>query len=131
MARKAKSYTVDFTALEQKANNKKYLNPFEQELINHIATVGNPGSSVLSPHQLATLDLVYEAMEGLTSRQQLVLSMTFGLGEYDPMTELQIASQLSITHQGAHDIKVRAIKAIQKKLQVSAAASKTSKTPKK
>ena len=131
MARKPKSYTVDFTALEQKANSKKYLNPFEQELINHIATVGNPGSSVLSQHQLATLDTVYEAMESLTPRQQEVLKMSFGLDEHEAMTELQIAEQLSITQQGVHDIKSRAIKAVQKKLSTAYSALKSSKGTKK
>ena len=45
--------------------------------------------------------------------------------------ELQIAERLGITHQGVHDIKVRAITAIQKKLHPKTAAVQASKVSKK
>ena len=117
MARKSKIYSVDFSALERKAAaNYRTLNAFESEIVNHMVSLSNPASVNLSPQQLNTLDSVYDAMEELTLRQQEVLKMSFGLGDDGPLTELQVAEQLNITQQGVHDIKVRAIRALQKKI---------------
>lgn len=131
MARKAKVYSVDFNALERRAGNYKTLNLFEKEIIDRMVSLGNPTASVLSPHQMAALDLVYSAMEELTPRQQEVMSMSFGLGEDGPLTEHQIAEQLKISQQGVHDLKMRAIKAIQKKVQLNSAVTKNIKPEEK
>jgi DNA-directed RNA polymerase sigma subunit (sigma70/sigma32) len=116
MARKSKIYSVDFNSLERRAGGYKSLNAFEKELVDKMCSLSNSSESNLSPYQLDALDSVYEAIEKLTPRQQQVLSMTFGLGDDEPSTELQIAEKFSITQQGVHDLKTRAIKAIQKQL---------------
>ena len=130
MARKPKIYSVDFNALERKAGNYRSLNSFEKGLVDHMAALNNPTASVLSPHQKDALDLVYDAMDGLTTRQQEVLKMSFGLGEDGPLTEHQIAEQLKISQQGVHDLKARAIKAIKKRVQLNSTVTKTLKTGK-
>ena len=127
MARKSKIYSVDFNTLERKAGNYRSLNSFEKGLIDHMVALSNPAAAVLSPHQMAALDLVYGAMEELTQRQQEVLRMSFGLGEDGPLTEHQIAEQLKISQQGVHDLKMRAIKAIQKRVQLNSVVTKTIK----
>jgi len=127
MARKSKIYSVDFNALERKAGNYRSLKSFEKELVDRMVALGNPSATVLSPHQMAALDLVYGAMEELTPRQQEVLKMSFGLGEDGPLTEHQIAEQLKISQQGVHDLKVRAIRAVQKRVQLNSAVTKTIK----
>ena len=117
MARKSKIYSVDFSALERKAAaNYRTLNAFESEIATRMVSLSNPAAVNLSPQQLNTLDTVYDAMEELTPRQQEVLKMSFGLGDDGPLTEVQIAEQLSMTHQGVNDIKIRAIRALQKKI---------------
>ena len=131
MAHKPKSYTVDFTSLERRAGNYKALNPFEREIIDLAVSKSGSAANGLSPQQQSTLDRVYCAIEELTARQQEILQLSFGLGDEEPLTELQIAERLGITHQGVHDIKVRAITAIQKKLHPKTAAVQASKVSKK
>ena len=132
MARKAKVYSVDFNALERKgAGNYRKLNMFEKEIIDRMVSLSNPAASVLSPHQMAALDLVYVAMEELTPRQREVLQLSFGLGDDGPLTEHQIAEQLKISQQGVHDLKMRAIKAIQKRVSLNSAVTKSIKKDEK
>ena len=127
MARKSKIYSVDFNALERKAGNYRSLKSFEKDIVDRMVALSNPAAAVLSPHQQAALDLVYGAMDELTPRQQEVLRMSFGLGEDGPLTEHQIAEQLKISQQGVHDLKVRAIKAVQKRVKLNSAVTKTIK----
>ena len=131
MARKAKIYSVDFNALERKGGSYKTLNPFEREIIDRMVALSNPAAATLSQHQLAALDLVYSAMEELTARQKEVLQMSFGLTDDGPMTEHQIAAQLRISQPSVHLLKTRAIRAIQKKVLLNSAVTKTIKSEKK
>ena len=125
-------HKVDFNDLERRAGNYKALNPFEREIIDHMVALSNPAASTgLSAHQMAALDLVYEALAELTPRQQQVLAMTFGLGDDGPMTEHQIAEQLKISQPGVQQLKNRAIRAIQKKVSLNSAVTKTLKKEEK
>ena len=131
MARQRRVYNVDFNDLERRAGNYRGLNSFEREIVDRMVGLSNPAANTLSPHQLAALDLVYEAMEELTDRQKEVLKLSFGLGDDGPMTEHQIAAQLKITQPGVHDLKNRAIAAIQKKVTLNSAVTKNIKPEKK
>lgn len=131
MARKPKIYRVDFNALECKAGNYKTLNYFEREIIDQMVNLNDPIVDTLSPQQLVTLDLVYEAAEGLTIRQKEVLRLSFGLGDDEQMTEHQIAERLGITQQSVHKLKSRAIKTIQKKVSENSKVIKPTKSEKK
>ena len=127
MTRKPKApkiYKVDFESLERRAGNYGALNSFEKAIIDKMASMSGSTESQLSPHQLLALDRVYEAFDQLTLKQQKVINMTFGLGDEEPMTELQIAEQLKISQPAVHKLKTRAIESIQK-------AVKAPETPEK
>lgn len=130
MARKISVHKVDFNALENKANSYRSLNSFQKELVDHMVALSSPAAGNLSLHQQATLNDVYDVMESLTARQQEVLKLSFGLGDDEPLTEQTIAKQLGITQQGVHDIKSRAIKAIQRAIK-PAVSEKATKNPQK
>ena len=80
------------------------------------ATLGSliPDENALSPEEFALdesmIEVVAHALEILDAREQLVVSMRFGLGRPDEMSTTQIAQELSISRERVRQIGMSALK---------------------
>jgi len=127
---KRKKLQVDISKLEQ--TPYKNLSAIGKELADVFAdisygkrdSVGKRIPTELTEGQKAKFDLVREAFKELTIQQKHVLNLTFGLNGEQPHTEREIAKKLSISQQGTHDLKKRALNAIKRKIELNEVAIK-------
>lgn len=122
---KNKVYNVDFSELESR--NYKGLSKFGKEIIDKMIAMQEGEGSGLTPSQEAKLELVYAAMKELTPRQMEVMERLFGVGKFKEdgsQSEKKVAEALGIAQQSVHEIRVRAITAIKKKIETNDEAIK-------
>ena len=58
-------------------------------------------------------EVISRALSGLDAREQMVLVMQFGLGQYDQLSTTQIAKELSISRERVRQINNRALKKLE------------------
>ena len=100
----ATSSSVTHVSLDELVSDESEARPWRERLIDERAE---------SPEESAELKLLSEsmrrAMQDLTEREQIVLTLYFGLGNNEPLTLQVIGERLGLTRERIRQVKERAI----------------------